>query len=93
MARNPWAAALRPQSFPGPNPCARRIGLQPFCLVFEKRLRHGRNVSKCWGGGFQSKEADECSEVRNRLRPPLLWGLFQEEVPADISGFARNAVS
>ncbi|XP_039581616.1 uncharacterized protein LOC120510170 [Passer montanus] len=55
--RSPWAAALRPQSFPGPDPCARRIGRQPFRLASEKRLGHGRNVRvKAGDGGFKAEK-------------------------------------
>lgn len=84
------ATALLPRSRP-----LRPLHRPP---TFPSRLREAprtreKRESKGWGRGFQSKNADECSEVSNRLRPPLLWGLFQEEVPADISGFARNAVS
>lgn len=56
-ARSPWAAALRPQSLPGLDLCARRIGLQPFCLASEKRLRHESNVRvKVGDGGFKAKK-------------------------------------
>lgn len=81
------ATALLPRSRP-----LRPLHRPP---TFPSRLREAprtreKRDSKGWGWGFQSKKAQECSEVRNRLRPPLLWGLFQEEVPADISGFRKE---
>lgn len=56
-ARSPRAAALPPQSFSRPDPCARCIGLQPSRLASEKRLGDRRNGRvKVADGGFKAKK-------------------------------------
>lgn len=75
-ARSPWAAALRPQSFPGADPCARCIGLQPFRLREAPRTREKRE-SKGWGLGFQSKKADECSKLEIGFGRRFSGGYFR----------------